>query len=299
VYKKYREYGFKRSFWSFKAIYELVSDKAGECEAIPPEEWNVTLRDGVNQDCSQMRSGGIAGKGRSVANEIGHFLSTLGGKTLFGDELLYCKILGVSESESNFSTSVESACWPSSNPILDKLSLDAEDNSVRLTMKLPLMHCAKYSLVMDEYLRGNEISGITEYLQSGEIDVSSMENIFVPMENVTVVSDLPLCMGDLPGAEKSSSLDMRFGDVLKMSIMMQSLRIVDPSPPSDGGDELGDGEIAGIVIGCIVFVGGVAVASIVIYRRRRQAQQVLFDSSAEEDGSDEEGGNEKEDPSLF
>ena len=283
-----------------KAIYELVSDKAGECEAIPPEEWNVTLRDGVNQDCSQMRSGGIAGEGRSVANEIGLFLRTMGGMTLFGDELLFCKILGVSESESNFSTFVESACWPSSNPILDKLSLDTEDNSVRLTMKLPFMYCAKYSLLLDE---DNKISGITEY---NEIDVSSMENIFVPvsddffaMENVTVVSDLPLCMGDLPGAEKSSSLDTRLGDVLKMSIMVQSLRIVDPSPPSDGGDELGVGEIAGIVIGCIALVGGVAVASIVIYRRRRQAQQVLFDSSDEEDGSNEEGGNEGEDPSLF
>jgi len=282
-----------------KAIYELVSDKAGECEAIPPEEWNVTLRDGVNQDCSQMRSGGIAGEGRSVANEIGYFLRTMGGITLFGDELLYCKILGVSESESNFSTFVESACWPSSNPILDKLSLDTEDNSVRLTMKLPFMYCAKYSLLLDEYLRDNESQTVTEFLQSGEIDVSSMENIFVPMENVTVVSDLPLCMGDLPGAEKSSSLDTRLGDLLKMSIMMQSLRIVDPSPPSDGGDELGVGEIAGIVIGCIALVGGVAVASIVIYRRRRQAQQVLFDSSDEEDGSNEEGGNEGEDPSLL
>ena len=295
--EKYREYSiWKRSIWSLKAMNDLVSDKAGECEVIPPEEWNVTLRDGVNQDCSQMRSGGIAGEGRSVANEIALFLRTMGGMTLFGDELLYCKILGVSEPEYNFSTFVESACWPSSNPILDKLSLDTEDNSVRLTMKLPFMYCAKSSLVMDEY---NEISGITEY---NEIDVSSMKNIFVPMENVTVVSDLPLCMGDLPGAEKSSSLirgDTRLGDMLKMSIMMQSLRIVDPSPPSDGGDELGVGEIAGILIGCIAFVGGVAVASIVIYRRRLQAQQVLFDSSAEEDGSDEEGGNEKEDPSLF
>ena len=298
MYKKYREYAFKRSLWSLKAMNDLVSDKAGECEVIPPEEWNVTLRDGVNQDCSQMRSGGIAGEGRSVANEIALFLRTMGGMTLFGDELLYCKILGVSEPEYNFSTFVESACWPSSNPILDKLydKLDTEDNSVRLTMKLPLMHCAKYSPLIDEY---NEISDITKY---NEIDVSSMENIFVPMENVTVVSDLPLCMGDLPGAEKSSSLirgDMRLGDMIKMSIMMQSLRIVDPSPPSDGGDELGDGEIAGIVIGCIVLVGGVAVASIVIYRRRRQAQQVLSDSSDEEDGRDEEGGNEGEDPSLL
>ena len=111
MYKKYREYAFKRSIWSLKAMNDLVSDKAGECEVIPPEEWNVTLRDGVNQDCSQMRSGGIAGEGRAVANEIGYFLSTLGGMTLFGDELLYCKILGVSESESNFSTFVESACW--------------------------------------------------------------------------------------------------------------------------------------------------------------------------------------------
>jgi hypothetical protein len=232
VLEKYREYAFKRSLWSLKAMNDLVSDKAGECEVIPPEEWNVTLRDGVNQDCSQMRSGGIAGEGRSVANEIALFLRTMGGITLFGDELLYCRILGVSESESNFSTFVESACWPSSNLILDKLSLDTEDNSVRLTMKLPFMYCAKYSLLLDE---DNKISGITEY---NEIDVSSMENIFVPvsddffaMENVTVVSDLPLCMGDLPGAEKSSSLDTRLGDVLKMSIMVQSLRIVDPSPP--------------------------------------------------------------------
>ena len=79
MYKKYREYAFKRSIWSLKAMNDLVSDKAGECEVIPPEEWNVTLRDGVNQDCSQMRSGGIAGEGRAVANEIGYFLSTLGG----------------------------------------------------------------------------------------------------------------------------------------------------------------------------------------------------------------------------
>ena len=57
---------------------------------------------------------------------------------------------------------------------------------------------------------------------------------------------------------------------------------------------MGAGEIAGIVIGCFVFVAGVAVGSIVIYRRRRQAQQVLSGSSDEEDGSseEEEGNNE-------
>ena len=64
-------------------------------------------------------------------------------------------------------------------------------------------------------------------------------------------------------------------------------------PVSGGGDDLGDGEIAGIVVGCVLFVAGVAVVSIVIYRRRRQAQQVLSGSSDEEDEKDE-GGNEAE-----
>ena len=54
-------------------------------------------------------------------------------------------------------------------------------------------------------------------------------------------------------------------------------------PPSGSKEELGDGEIAGIVIGCLVFVAGVGLMSIVIYRRRRQAQQVLSGSDDEEE----------------
>jgi len=201
--------------WSLKAMNDLVSDKAGECEVIPPEEWNVTLRDGVNQDCSQMRSGGIAGEGRSVANEIEYFLSTFVGMaalnlepgsyardTISGDEDLYC-IPPI--SESNFSTYyVESACWISNNPILDRLSsmFDLEDNSVRLTMKLPLMVCLK-------------------------------ENTTFPIENVTVVADLPLCIGNAgPWARPISPsylLDMTGRDVFKTNCMAHSVRIVDPT----------------------------------------------------------------------
>ena len=62
-----------------------------------------------------------------------------------------------SRVESNFSTFVESACWPSSNPILDKLSLD-EDNSV-VDNEAPTHALREIILVMDKY---NEI-GITEY----------------------------------------------------------------------------------------------------------------------------------------
>ena len=200
--EKYREYSiWKRSIWSLKAMNDLVSDKAGECEVIPPEEWNVTLRDGVNQDCSQMRSGGIAGEGRSVANEIGYFLRTMGGMAISGDEDLYCL---PPKSESNFSTYVESACWPSNNPILDRLSsmFDFEENSVRLTMKLPLMVCLG-------------------------------ENTRFPIENVTVVADLPLCIGNAgPWASEPTSpsyiLDMTFRDSFKMNFMVSSVRIVDP-----------------------------------------------------------------------
>ena len=56
--------------------------------------------------------------------------------------------------------------------------------------------------------------------------------------------------GDLPGAEKSSSDPRGYAsrDMLKMNIMMQSLPCGSLAP-LDGGDELGDGEIAGIVIG--------------------------------------------------
>ena len=36
--------------FKMKAIYELVSDKAGECEAIPPEEWGATF-DFEFEDC--------------------------------------------------------------------------------------------------------------------------------------------------------------------------------------------------------------------------------------------------------
>ena len=205
--EKHREYAFKRSLWSLKAMNDLVSDKAGECEVIPPEEWNVTLRDGVNQDCSQMRSGGIAGEGRSVANEIGYFLRTMGGMAISGDEDLYCL---PPKSESNFSTYVESACWPSNNPILDRYSsvLGNEDNSVRLTMKFPLMECFE-------------------------------ENTTYPIENVTVVADLPLCIGNAGPWPRPTSgsylLDymtvydyMTAGDVLKTNCMDHSVRIVDP-----------------------------------------------------------------------
>lgn len=201
-----------------KAIYELVSDKAGECEAIPPEEWNVTLRDGVNQDCSQMRSGGIAGEGRSVANEIGYFLRTMGGNAFSGGERLYCL---PPKSESNFSTYVESACWPSNNPILDRYSsvLGNEDNSVRLTMKFPLMECLG-------------------------------ENTTFPIENVTVVADLPLCIGNAGPWPRPTSgsvildlsthiLDRTFRDVFKEVFMAHSVRIVDP--PLHELEELLDG----------------------------------------------------------
>ena len=206
--EKYREYSiWKRSLWSLKAMNDLVSDKAGECEVIPPEEWNVTLRDGVNQDCSQMRSGGIAGEGRSVANEIGYFLRTMGGMAISGDEDLYCL---PPKSESNFSTYVESACWPSNNPILDRYSsvLGNEDNSVRLTMKFPLMECFE-------------------------------ENTTYPIENVTVVADLPLCIGNAGPWPRPTSgsnildlsthiLDRTFRDVFKEILMDYSVRIVDP-----------------------------------------------------------------------
>ena len=207
-----------------KAIYELVSEKAGECEAIPPEEWNVTLRDGVNQDCSQMRSGGIAGEGRSVANEIGYFLRTKVRMAISGGERLYCL---PPKSESNFSTYVESACWPSNNPILDRYSsvIGNEDNSVRLTMKLPLMECWA-------------------------------ENTTFPIENVTVVADLPLCIGNAgPWASEPTSgsdiLDLSthildrdvfkevVRDVSKEVFMIMSVRFV--APPLHELDELLDG----------------------------------------------------------
>ncbi|QDZ25793.1 hypothetical protein A3770_19p83110 [Chloropicon primus] len=61
-----------------------------------------------------------------------------------------------------------------------------------------------------------------------------------------------------------------------------------------GGDDLGDGEIAGIVVGCVLFVAAVAVVSIVIYRRRRQAQQVLDDGGSSDEDEDEGNNNNSE-----
>ena len=181
-----------------KAIYELVSDKAGECEAIPPEEWNSPITvSGASQDCQKQMEeypGGITGEEGSVFDVMAswfHDESNVGMTFLFGDEVLWCNT-----TTTDHSIAVESACWPNEDPIIgDKY------NNLRLTMKVPL-RCEKFSVV-SECEKFSVVSGI---------EIIFCEEVPVPMEftNATIVMDVPVCTG--------------YYDPL-------SARIVDPPPP--------------------------------------------------------------------
>ena len=177
-----------------------MSDKAGECEAIPPEEWNSPITvSGASQDCQKQMEeypGGITGEEGSVFDVMAswfHDESNVGMTFLFGDEVLWCNT-----TTTDHSIAVESACWPNEDPIIgDKY------NNLRLTMKVPL-RCEKFSVVSEFLLSTAASCGIEIICE-----------VPLPMEftNATIVMDVPVCTG-YDGASIPSSA-----------------RIVDPPPP--------------------------------------------------------------------
>ena len=201
--QKWREYGSDDypTTWTRNALFALVSDRAGECEDIPPAEWDTPLAvSGVSQVKSCQKQieeepyrrfpGGITGGEESVADDIASWLQS-GMIFLFGDEVLWCN-----NTLTDHSIAVESACWPNEDPIIgDKY------NNLRLTMKVPL-RCEKFSVV-SECEKFSVVSGI---------EIIFCEEVPVPMEftNATIVMDVPVCTG--------------YYDPL-------SARIVDPPPP--------------------------------------------------------------------
>ena len=161
--EKWREYGSDDfpTTWTRHALFALVSDRAGECEDIPPAEWRTPLAVSgewdtplaVSQFCQKKMerySGGITGEKVSVASVIASEFYDLP-DLLFGDDLLVCRTTRVdinhSINHSIQNIALESACWPNENPISGD-----RGNYVRLTMKGPLL-CEKLS-VLNEYWRG-------------------------------------------------------------------------------------------------------------------------------------------------
>ena len=193
------------------ALFALVSDRAGECEDIPPAEWDTPLTvSGVSQvkSCQNQIEeepyrrfpGGITGGEESVADDIAswfHDESYVGMTLLFGDEVLWCN-----NTLTDHSIAVESACWPNEDPISgDKY------NNLRLTMKVPL-RCEKNSVVSEFMLSTAANCG------SPRIEIFC-EEVPLPMEftNATIVMDVPVCPGYCGACFPSSA------------------RIVDPPPP--------------------------------------------------------------------
>ena len=186
-----------------------MSDKAGECEAIPPEEWNSPITvSGASQDCQKQMEeypGGITGEEGSVfdvmASEIGKddHQWTL----WFGDDLLYCDNSLFNGTEFDYSAAVESACWPNDNPILD-----GKYNFLRITMKVPL-RCEKLS-VLNEYWRGLD-----------DDDCWPCDPP-LPMEftNATIVMDWRICSEEERVVTRDTFISLA-----------RNGRIVDPPPP--------------------------------------------------------------------
>lgn len=200
--QKWQEYGSDdfHTTWTRNALFALVSDRAGECEDIPPAEWRTPLAvRGASQFCQKKMerySGGITGEEESVASAIddwfvpGNLLDLL-----YGDDLLLCRnyLRGVDHVMV-----VESACWPNENPISGD-----RGNYLRLTVKGQL-RCEKSS-VADYYYFGPESA-----CQTGPCPHHPDS---IEITNATIVMDLPVCSGwD----------DARFDS---------SWRIVDPPPP--------------------------------------------------------------------
>ena len=204
--------------WTRNALFALVSDRAGECEDIPPAEWDTPLAvSGVSQVCQKKMerySGGITGEEESVASVIGteffyHFGLTPSfqgnlPELLYGDDLLWCRNTRVDINHSIQNIAVESACWPNENPISGD-----RGNFLRLTMKGPL-RCEKSS-VADNYYFGQESACKT----------GPCPHHLEPIEftNATIVMDVPICILDL---------DADWGED---TVWYSSARIVDPPPP--------------------------------------------------------------------
>jgi len=184
--------------WTRNALFALVSDRAGECEDIPPAEWDTPLAvskvSQVNSCQNQTEEpygrfpGGITGGEESVADDIASWLQS-GMIFLFGDELLWCN-----NTLTDYSIAVESVCWPNEYPIIGDKD---KYNNLRLNMKVPL-RCEKYP------------NGPHSTCQTGPCP-----QLPEPMEftNATIVMDVPVCTGYY-GASFPSSV-----------------RIVDPPPP--------------------------------------------------------------------
>ena len=197
--QKWREYddGVESERWTESALYTLVSDRAGECEPIPPEEWSSPITvSGVSQECQKQMEeypGGITGEEESVFD----VMTGSGSDMLrFGDDLLFCDNSLLSRA------AVESACWPNDNPILG-----GKYNFLRITMKGPLL-CEKLS-VLDEYWRGLD-----------ENDYCWPCDPPLPMEftNATIVMDWRICSEE-EGVTRSYPRPAK------------GARIVDPPPP--------------------------------------------------------------------
>ena len=223
--QKWQEYDPEHlhTTWTRNALFALVSDRAGECEDIPPAEWRTPLAVSgewdtplaVSQFCQKKMerySGGITGEEESVASAIGtefddHFGFLPGSQgnlpdLLFGDDLLVCRTTRVdinhSINHSIQNIALESACWPNENPISGD-----RGNYLRLTVKGQL-RCEKSS-VADYYYFGPESA-----CQTGPCPHHPDS---IEITNATIVMDVPVCSGwD----------DARFDS---------SGRIVDPPPP--------------------------------------------------------------------
>ena len=185
--------------WTRNALFALVSDRAGECEDIPPAEWDTPLAvSGVSQVKSCQKQieeepyrrfpGGITGGEESVADDIASWLQS-GMIFLFGDEVLWCN-----NTLTDYSIAVESACWPNEYPIIGDKD---KYNNLRLNMKVPL-RCEKYP------------NGPHSACQTGPCP-----QLPEPMEftNATIVMDVPVCTAYYGASFPSSG------------------RIVDPPPP--------------------------------------------------------------------
>ena len=222
--QKWREYGSDDypTTWTRNALFALVSDRAGECEDIPPAEWRTPLAvRGVSQVCQKKMerySGGITGEEESVASAIGtefddHFGFLPGSQgnlpdLLFGDDLLVCRTTRVdinhSINHSIQNIALESACWPNENPISGD-----RGNYLRLTVKGPL-RCEKFSVAGDYYF------GPESACQTGPCPHHPEP---IEFTNATIVMDVPICILDL---------DAEWSDD---TVWYSSARIVDPPPP--------------------------------------------------------------------